>query len=97
MQVRILLLDPNSVAVTGTATVSFAKRGHAGSSPARNSKSALVAQLEERRISNPGCAGSNPAESANSVDPTILASIAGVIISLVGFGLAVVAAPRAIP
>src|SRR5262249_56146159 len=59
MQVRILLLDPNFVAVTGTATASFAKRGHAGSNLARNfiSDQALVAQLEERRTSNPGLRG----------------------------------------
>ena len=39
MQVRILLLDPIHVAVTGTATAAPAKRVHAGSSPARNSNS----------------------------------------------------------
>jgi hypothetical protein len=37
MQVRVLLLDPTKhVAVTGKATAAPAKRGHAGSSPARN-------------------------------------------------------------
>src|SRR5262249_51466742 len=49
----------NFVAVTGTATASSAKRGHAGSNPARNFifDQALVAQLEERRTSNPGLRG----------------------------------------
>jgi hypothetical protein len=44
MQVRVLLLDPIHVAVTGKATAAPAKRGYAGSSPARNFTHVHVAQ-----------------------------------------------------